>query len=266
MPELKYISLHEIDPPSLPMRAKMDDAKLAELMNSIVNIGQQLPAQVKLIDGRYQIVSGHRRLVALEKLGRDKMMCLVYGPNEPLDVEAMVSENEDREEVNAAEQALFYAQLLDARGWGEEELCRAVKRSPDYIADRLRLLRQDEMVFQAVLEEQINFSVARELNKVPDQLIRRAHLDQAIRSGTSARVVAQWNAQWRASLAPVTSASTQPDTSPAPASSPAYHFACELCGGDKDPYNLVTIQVHKWEWERIKKAVEQLDKDGATIQ
>jgi len=248
------------------MRAKMDDAKLAELMNSIVNIGQQLPAQVKLVAGRYQIVSGHRRLVALEKLGRDRMMCLVYAPNEVLDVEAMVSENEDREEVNAAEQALFYAQLLEQRNWGEEELCRAVKRSPDYIADRLRLLRQDEMVFQAVLNEQINFSVARELNKVPDALIRRSHLDQAIRSGTSARVVAQWNAQWRASLTPAAANPNPPNAAPAPESAPPFHFACEFCGGDKDPYNLITIQVHKWELERIKKALEQLDQAGETIQ
>ena len=253
MPELKHIPLHEIDEPPLPMRGRMDDGRLTELMNSIVNIGQQLPGQVKMVDGRYQIVSGHRRFIALQRLNRDTMMCLVYGPAEHLDVEAMVSENEDREEVNAAEQALFYAQLLEQRGWGEEELCRAVKRGPDYIADRLRLLRKDGAVFQAVLEDQISFAVARELNRVDDQAVRRTHLDQAIRSGTSARVVAQWTAQWRASLAPVVESHSPSAQTPAPESTPPFRFACEFCGGDRDPYNLVTVQVHKWELEKMKK-------------
>lgn len=266
MPELKHIPLHEIDEPALPMRAKMDEGRLADLMNSIVNIGQQLPAQVKMVDGRYQIVSGHRRFIALQRLARDRMMCLVYGPDEKLDVEAMVSENEDREEVNAAEQALFYAQLMEQRGWGEEELCRGVKRTPDYIADRLRLLRQDEMVFQAVLNEDINFSVARELNKCSDQVVRRAHLDQAIRSGTSARVVATWNGQWRASLAPASTPQPQSGETTAPAPVQGFHFACEFCGGDKDPYNLATIQVHKWELEKLKKIFPHLAEIEAAIQ
>ncbi len=262
MPELKHIPLHEIDEPPLPMRARMNEAKLTELMNSIVNIGQRAPIEVKLVDGRYQINSGHRRFIAMQRLGRDRIMALVYGPEESCDVDAMVAENVDREDVNAAEEALFYAQVLEKYNLDEAGMCAKVKRSPDYIADRLRLLRQDELVFQAVLEEQINFAVARELNKCTDQSARRVHLDNAIRSGTSARVVAQWNSQWRASLSPVPANPEQPAAeSPAPAAQP-YRFACELCGGDKDPYNLVTIQVHKWELEECRKIMQEMAKQG----
>jgi ParB family chromosome partitioning protein len=261
MPELRHVPLSEIDEPALPMRAKMDDTKLAELMNSITNIGQQLPAQVKMVNGRYQIVSGHRRFIALGRMSRDTMMCLVYGPDEKLDVEAMVSENEDREEVNAAEQGLFYAQLMEQRSWGEEELCRAVKRTPDYIADRLRLLRQDPLVFQAVLNGDIPFSVAREVNKVKDEAVRRSYLDQAIRSGTSARVVARWVGEWRGSLVTANDKPTPPSEAPAPASVEPYHFCCAVCGGDKDPYNLATINVHRWEWEAILRVWVEYNKN-----
>src|SRR5882672_2862677 len=134
MPELKHIPLHEIDEPPLPMRGKMNEEKLMQLMNSIVNIGQQLPAQVKLVDGRYQIASGHRRYIALQRLSRDTMMCLVYGHDEKLDLSAMVSENLDREDVNAAEEALFYAQVQEQHNFDEAGLCTFVKREPDYIA------------------------------------------------------------------------------------------------------------------------------------
>ncbi len=263
MPELKHIPLHEIDAPPLPMRARMNEAKLTELMNSIVNIGQQLPAQVKLVDGRYQIVSGHRRFVALERLSRDKMMCLVYGPDEKLDVDAMVSENEDREEVNAAEQALFYAQLIDQRQLDEASLCALVKRTPDYIADRFRLLRNDELVFQAVLNDEITFSVARELNRCTDEGQRRTLLDQAIRSGTSARVVRTWVDQWRAWQSPQAATPAQPTTETAEGPLPAYKHCCAACGGDRDPYNLITVEVHKWEWEEMLRVKAEIDKARA---
>src|SRR5215831_14416559 len=144
------------------MRAQMDEGRLSELMNSIINIGQHTPAFVKVVDGRYRIFAGHRRYVALERLSRETMMCLLYGPDEKLDLETMVSENLDRDEVNAAEEALFYAQAMEERQLDEAGLCALVKREPHYIADRFRLLRQDELVFDAVLKNHIYFSVARE--------------------------------------------------------------------------------------------------------
>jgi|SRR5215471_1445440 len=263
MPELKHIPLHEIDEPPLPMRAKMDDEGLTRLMNSIVNLGQHTPAHVKLANGRYEIITGHRRYVALQRLGRERMMCLVYGPEENADEALMVSENEDREAVNAAEQALFYAQLLDKHNLDEAGLCARVKRPADYIADRLRLLRKDSEVFTAVLEEKINFSVARELNRCDDEMHRRSFLDQAIRSGTSARVVKTWVDQWRSFANPAQQPTSQPtEQAPAPAAVP-YHFGCDVCGGDRDPYNLITINVHKWEWEQMKAAWEAVNRGGA---
>lgn len=263
MPELKHIALGLIDEPALPMRATMNEENMLSLMNSIVQIGQQLPVQLREQNGRYQIITGHRRFIAMQKLGRETIMSLVLKPGEDMGLAAMIAENSEREEVNRAEEALWLAQICDEHNATEEQLCALVKRSPDYVADSFRLLRNDEQVFRAVLEGKINFSVARELNKCTDEPMRRNYLDQAIRSGTSARVVTDWVKNWKINTggAPTVIVQPQPSTDPAPA--PAYVMACALCGGDKDPYNLITIQIHKWEWEHIQRLVREAAKvDG----
>lgn len=257
IPKLLRIPLHEIDPPELPMRATMDEGKMRELMDSIAALGQQLPAQVKMVNGRYQIVTGHRRFMACQKLGVKDLLCMVYPKGHEPDAAAMLAENAVRENVNRAEEALWMAQLVEHHGFTEEMLCNKVQRGPDYIGDNFRLLRQDPLVFQAVLERAINFSVARELNKCQDAEHRKYLLDAALRSGTNARTVKMWVDQHKGFApavagAPTESASTAPiDT---PVTSP---LACALCGGSKDPYNLVNIFIHTWELDRIRQLLAE---------
>lgn len=257
MPELKHIPLFLIDEPELPMRAQMDEGKLTELMNSIVQIGQQLPVQVREKDGRYEIITGHRRFIALHRLGRDNIMALVLKPGEDAGLAAMIAENSEREDVNRAEEAIWLAQILEKYNATEDQLCALVKRSPDYVADSFRLLRLDSHVFRAVLDNKINFSVARELNKCTDEAMRRNFLDQAIRSGTSARVVTEWVKNWKVNTGGVAIPVTQPAASPDGTPAPAFALSCELCGGSKDPYNLVMIYIHKWELDHIKRMLAE---------
>jgi ParB/RepB/Spo0J family partition protein len=257
MPELRRVPLHEIDEPQLAMRATLDDAKLLELQTNIATIGLLQPIGIFAREGRYEIEFGHRRFLAVRNLGWRDIPALVFGDDELQHGAAMVAENTLREDVNAAEEALFYAQLIERRNLDEEKLCALVKRSPDYIGDRMRLLRQDEQVFDALLHDKLNFSVARELNKCEDEAQRRYFLHQAIMAGTGARVVRGWIDGWRATLAPPPAVPAAPDEpSPAPPVEP-FKVACELCGGDRDPYNLVNIYVHRWELEEIKKVLRR---------
>jgi ParB family chromosome partitioning protein len=257
MPELKHIPLHLIDAPEIPMRDVMDEEKLTSLMTSIAAIGQRYPGEVIERDGRYEIRTGHRRYVALQRLGRETMMVMVLKPEEDAGFAAMLAENSEREDINRAAEAVWMAQLVEKHGCTEEQLCALVKKGPDYVADNFRLLRNDERVFNAVLAREINFSVARELNKCTDPLMRANYLDQAIRSGTSARVVAEWVRNWRVNTGGIPVPVQEPAPSGDATAIPAYQIACELCGGHKDPYNMVSIYVHKWELEHIKRLIEQ---------
>jgi len=258
MPVTRMLQLTEIDPPDTPVRSRMDDAKLAELCESMKQDGQIHPICVVDQDGRYMIKVGHRRYVAASMLGWTEIRAEVYHPSEWNGDAAMIAENRCREKVNPVDEALLFAEHQMRDNLDEAGLCARFHVSPDYLGDRFRLLRGDEKVCDALQTNQITFAVARELNKCPDQEHRRYLLDIAIRTGYSSRVMADHVRQWRANAAPTPAATPANDPIIEPQPVEPHSFACHFCGGHKDPWNIVTVQIHKHELEMFEAFMETL--------
>ena len=279
MSELRQIPIGLIDEPPLPIRATMDDAKLRELADSIGHIGLQNPITVimerpececpELAQGvhasdclaelatRYRIVTGHRRFIAHQMIGAVNVLCIVRLPGELQEIAAMIAENACREDVNPAEEAIWFHQLVSEHGYTEEKLMELTHRNADYIGDRFRLLRGDELVFAAVQNGTVSYATGRELNKLEDESMRRYYLDAAIRGGTSSRVVRRWIDDHRNNAVMKSEPQEQTQDAPAPEAVEAYKHCCQMCGGDRDPWNFVTVTLHKWEWEQIQRAVKE---------
>lgn len=279
MPELKHVPIGLIYPPPIPIRATMDDVKLRELADSIREIGLQNPITViqerppcachdadqdihsescmATVAIRYRIVTGHRRYIAHTMIGAGDVLCIVRKFGEVQELAAMIAENACREDVNPAEEAIWFHELVTEHGFTEEQLIQVTHRNRDYIGDRFRLLRGDAMVFAAVQSGGIKYAVGRELNKLEDETMRRYYLDAAIRGDSPARVVRRWIDDWRANQGPPMEPQAPP---PEPVGGPepvAYKHCCQMCGGDRDPWNLVNVTLHKWEWEQLQKAVKE---------
>jgi len=255
MPEYRKVPLAEIDEPETPARVSMDDVKLAELRDSMAQNGLLSPVGLKKKNGRLEVEFGHRRLLCAIGLGWHEIPALVFESWEIAEGAAMLAENVDREDLNAGEEALLFAEHQTKYNLDEAGLVARFKRSADYIADRLRLLRGEKCVLDAVLARRINFSVAREINKCKNESDRIYLLDVAIRTGYSAHVIADQRRLLEAYPAP-TPMPAAASAEPVPA--PAVHCEapkCHFCGGDKDPFNLVIIYVHKWELQIIEKAL-----------
>lgn len=252
------LPMDKILEPELPARESMDERKLEDLKESMAELGLLSPILVVMQEGLYEIVAGHRRYLAARGLGWKAIPAILYDDADAAKEAAMLHENVVREDLNPAEEAVFIAQLIDKYNLDEEGICKMMRKRPDYIADRLRLLREDPQVFQALRTGRINFAVARELNKFDDETMRRYYLDAAIRSGCASRVVTQWLNEWRANRVTVNTEAEPTPAASAPVNPEPYKFACEFCGGDKDPYNLVTIQVHRWELEEIHKVLNKM--------
>lgn len=255
MPILARIPMAVIDEPQLPIREAMDEEKLRELAESIRVDGLLQPVGLKRMGERYEIIFGHRRFMAHQLIHAVDIESKVFEPGEVTDGSAMLAENLYREDLSDAETAQWLVDLRDRHGFDEAALCKAVKKSPDWIADRIRLFDGDEDVFKALSGRKINFSVARELNKCKDDSMRNYFLQQAIMSTPPARVVAQWVSSHVLSTLPA----GEQNGAPLP---PVQHDqiapqqnCCATCGGNKDPYNLIFVQIHKHCWEQIEKAI-----------
>lgn len=109
------ILLSDIDAfPDHPFQVKNDEAMLG-MVDSVRAVGVQTPAVIRLKDdGRYELISGHRRKMACELAGLTVMPCIVRELNHDEAIIAMVDANLQREVILPSEKARSYKMKLDA--------------------------------------------------------------------------------------------------------------------------------------------------------
>ena len=109
------IPLSEIDDfPDHPYRV-LDDEDMQALMDSISERGVITPAMVrKKDDGRYEMISGHRRKRACERLGNETLRCEVVEVNRDEAIILMVDSNSQRSEIAPCDKGKAYKMKLDA--------------------------------------------------------------------------------------------------------------------------------------------------------
>lgn len=181
---VREIPVGLIDDPEIAMRDTFDDEAFRELVQSIAVNGIQVPLIVEQRGDRYRISAGHRRITAARVLEAVTVPCDVRQPGE-LDAEAIkILENDDREEVNAGDAALYLQRLfLEKCNSDVDQVCALTKRTRRYVEDRLLLLEGDAEILEALKARRIAFGVAKELNQIKDLGYRRLGLDNALKYG-----------------------------------------------------------------------------------
>ena len=109
------IPLSEIDPfPDHPFKVK-DDEDMMNLVESVKANGVLTPATVrKKEDGRYELLSGHRRMRACELAGIEKLRCEIVEMSRDEATVFMVESNFQRTTILPSEKAFAYKMRLDA--------------------------------------------------------------------------------------------------------------------------------------------------------
>lgn len=109
------IPISEIDDfPDHPYRV-LDDEDMNNLMESIEYRGIITPAMVrKKEDGRYEMISGHRRKHACERLGLETLRCEVVDVSRDEAIILMVDSNSQRSEIAPCDKGRAYKMKLEA--------------------------------------------------------------------------------------------------------------------------------------------------------
>ena len=116
MPEkVQVVPLNQIDDfPDHPFLVKDDDS-MDQLVHSIEMNGVLNPVIVRQKeDGRYELISGHRRKHACEKLGVEQIPVIVRDLSRDEAVIEMVDSNLQREHILPSEKAKAYKMKMDA--------------------------------------------------------------------------------------------------------------------------------------------------------
>ena len=113
--KIEDVSIKDIDNfPNHPFKV-IDNEELLQMVDSIKDKGVIVPVLVRpKEDGRYEMISGHRRKRASELAGIDKIPCIIRNLSDDEAIIAMVDSNMQREEILPSERAFAYKMKLEA--------------------------------------------------------------------------------------------------------------------------------------------------------
>ncbi len=279
MADYRLIRVCDLAEPPAPVRASIDEIKIVELAESIKQVGILQPLIVipvshavavdavspsgdpKTAVGEtlpgYEVVAGHRRLMAARHIGLFEVPCIVYSDAAFAKEAAMLHENVYREDLTAAEEGVFYAELIEKHDLTEDALCNMVRQKPAYIYDRLALVSGDPEVLKACAERRITYAVAKEINRCKDAAQRAYLLSLAERGGATAATVRQWVSRPPAEEATTGAAAAAPEPDHFTPPAPGAAMQCWLCGKDDAPFNLRVIYVCFYELDSIRAILKQ---------
>jgi ParB family chromosome partitioning protein len=189
--KIQQIPLSEIDNfPDHPFRVENNE-EMQRLVDSIKQNGVHTPALARQKeDGRYELISGHRRKMACELVGLDKMPVIVREMSLDEATICMVDSNLQREELLYSEKAFSYRMRLEAmkRQAGRPsqdnyspmannlqsktssaELAEILGTSKDQVFRFIRLTELIPEVLKKVDEKLIAFRPAVELSYLPKE-------------------------------------------------------------------------------------------------
>ena len=189
--KIRDIPISEIDEfPDHPFKVLMDE-DMEQLVESVKRNGVMTPATVRLKeDGRYELISGHRRKKACELAGLETIKCEVKDLTRDEAIIIMVESNLQRSVILPSEKAFAYKMRLEAmnRQAGRpskknltpmvsdfekvrtnEKLGNEVGESREQIRRFIRLTELVPEILQMVDERQIAFRPAVEISYLAEE-------------------------------------------------------------------------------------------------
>lgn len=189
LPRIYEIPLSEIDPfPDHPFQVRMDE-DMDQLVESIKERGLITPVTVrKKEDGRYEIVSGHRRTKACELAGLSTVKAEIKELNRDEAIILMVESNLQRSVILPSEKAKSYKMRLDAM---KRQAGRPAKENVSPLETHLRsseILAQSSPDSRAQIDRYIRLNelITPVLDNV--NLIGRLTRDPEVRYGASTQM------------------------------------------------------------------------------
>jgi ParB family chromosome partitioning protein len=158
------IALDRIDRNPHQTRTRFDEAKLAELAQSIAATGVVQPVVVREVaGGRYQLIMGERRWRASQAAGRATIPAIVRQVSDEQAMEMTIVENLQRADLNPMEQARAFERLSREFKMTQEQMAVRTGKDRASIGNFIRLLKLPISIQSMVEAGMLSFGHARAL-------------------------------------------------------------------------------------------------------
>lgn len=193
---ITMLKISDVEPNRGQARTSFDEAALLELADSIGKHGILQPIAVrKKGNGYYEIIAGERRWRASKIAGLSEIPALIKEVDDREAGELSLIENLQRENLNAAEEARGYHDLIVRFGLTQEEAAERVGKSRASVANILRILKLPESVLKLIENGSLSYGHARTLIPLTQkyesvEVLKAA--EYVVKSGISVRQTEQY--------------------------------------------------------------------------
>jgi len=201
MSESKVVPLSSISAPEAPLRHAMESTGIEELTLSIRTMGLLQPLVAKVSPHGYEVIAGHRRLVACRLAPLDRVPIIVVEGDAEYYAAAMLAENIQRRDLTPIEEATALRTMRDVLGCSVAECARRASKSEAWVRGRLDLLAWPIAALEAIGAGRASVASLRPLIEIVDTAERDRLIRCAVEGGATESVTRGWVASMRGELA-----------------------------------------------------------------
>ncbi len=165
------VELTKLVPNPYQPRKTFDEEELDGLAQSIKESGVFTPILVRENQaGDYYIVAGERRTRAARLAGLKTIPAVIADLTDDEMQRITLIENVQREDLNPIEVAKSLQTMIDDQKLKHDEAASVIGKSRTYVTNALGLLKLDERIVNAVLDDKISYGHARPLKTLPNDV------------------------------------------------------------------------------------------------
>jgi ParB family chromosome partitioning protein len=186
--DMRAIPVDAIRPNPQQPRKNFDEAALAELAESIKELGVLVPIIVRAsaVAGQYELIAGERRWRASALALRPTIPAIVKAADDRASLEIAIVENLQRSDLDPLEEAMGFAHLVEDYGFTQEQVATRIGKGRPTVANALRLLALSDTIKAKLRNRTISVGHARALLAFP-QDEREALAERIERDGWTVR-------------------------------------------------------------------------------
>ena len=184
---VQRVPLNRIQASSLQPRKDFSAESLRELADSIREQGIVQPLIVRERNGHFELIAGERRWRAAQLLQLAEVPIIAREADDRTVLELALIENLQRENLNAVEEALGYAQLAEQFKLTQEEVALKVGKSRAAVANATRLLKLPVAVLGYLRDGRLSVGHAKVLLGLEDETLRQPAAERVIKEGLNVR-------------------------------------------------------------------------------
>ena len=184
---LREIPIEQITPNPRQPRARIDEERFAELVESVRRDGIVQPILVRGVGQGWELIAGERRWRAAQAAGLTTVPALVREADDRTSLALALVENIVRADLDPVEQARGYARLQDEFALSHAEVATAVGRSRTAVVNATRLLGLPDDVLALLQRGELSEGHGRALLQIEGQGERREAARAVVSGGLSVR-------------------------------------------------------------------------------